>query len=96
MSDIYRLEYAPETVEAIDEYYRDDILLQIQIINELYRYTNDIVFKEKYEKICEENHICPYCLQPLTKKVYYERRGDDPTYDEEITEYVCERCEKYD
>jgi len=66
--------------------------LQIKIFDELYRHTKDIKIEETVDMLCDDEHICPHCFNPLIKRTYHERRGDDMTYDEEITEYTCPRC----
>lgn len=87
------LSYTIETVEAIEEYYADDVYMQIYILNELYRYTDDDRYRSAYERICHNNCICDRCFSPLQLNKHFERRGDDYTYNEEIIEYVCKKCD---
>lgn len=90
--NIAKLNWALEIIEAIEEYYDGDASVQAHILNELYMYTSDTAFRDEIERLCNENKICPYCFNPMTKDVHVERRGDDPTYDEKMTEYICIRC----
>lgn len=91
--NITKLNWSLEIIEAVEEYYDSDVSAQANILNELYMYTSDTTFRDELEQLCKEHKICPYCFNPMTKDVHLERRGDDPTYDEKVTEYECKICD---
>lgn len=90
---IKALNYTYEVMDAIEEYYGDNPRLQVEIFHELYKSTHDVRYMNKYEKLCAENLLCPNCLSELTSNSHTERHGENYTYDETMTEYVCDYCD---
>lgn len=90
---IKALNYTYEVMDAIEEYYGCDPRLQVEIFHELYKNTHDVRYMNKYEKLCAENLLCPNCFSDLKKRKFHERKGDDLTFDEEVTEFYCNICD---
>lgn len=87
-----KLEYSEEIIEAIREYYYEDVILQAKLLKDLYDATKDSSFLYVCEDICNQNHICCHCMNPMTIEQYTDRHGDNSTYDEKVTTYTCKRC----
>jgi len=82
------MKHSYEIIEAIESYYSDTYSIA-EMLRELYDYTRDYKYYQRFEKICEEHKICEKCLEPMSISKHTERRGDNYTFDETLTKYEC-------
>lgn len=90
------LTYGAEICDAICTKYREDTMLQIYILHELYMKTKEDVFHRRINKLCLDNNLCANCYEPLHIHTYQDLVGEfhgQKAY-EKRTEMVCERCGK--
>jgi len=88
------MEYSYEIIESLEETYKDDVEHLLLILNELdgNSPSDEKSFSNEIKSICIKNNRCEHCFAPLIKEEHFERRGDDYTYDELITERRCGTC----
>lgn len=64
------MQYTYEIIDALDEYYKDDRQLKLNILEELYKTTKDEGFFDSIKISCEVYDLCPCCYSDNVADVY--------------------------
>ena len=86
------MDYTYEIIEAIEDYYGNDIETIIYILRDLFKYTQDNIYDIEIDELCDKHHICKRCFNPMDFVRWTERRGEDYTFNEEMTDWLCPYC----
>jgi hypothetical protein len=67
--------YNYEIIEALEEYYSDDIQTLLYCMKHLYTNTNEYDYQTKLEQLCADGGLCPICFSSLI----YDIKHTNPT-----------------
>lgn len=88
-----KMEYSYELIEIISNTCKNNISENINMLEDLYLHTKEILFKLEIEELCRKYNLCDYCYGKLHSTVINEGRefmGFD--CNEAIVQFTCEDC----
>ena len=78
-----------EIIEAISDYYKDDMGFVAEIFEYLYDKTGEYAYFDAKVEICTECNLCTECFRKLEPRERVERHGNNYTFDEHRVEMCC-------
>lgn len=91
----YYMEYTSEIIEAIIEYYSNDLNLTASCLIDLLYGTEHGYVKAMVTRWLEDNHYCLDCGNKLQLFCYNEAHTElDNNDNEEICTYICPKCDR--
>jgi hypothetical protein len=68
--------YSYEIIEALEQYYTDDIQTLLYCLKDLYFSANEYKYQLKLEQLCKDEGLCPLCFTELNYSVEYDNSNE--------------------